>query len=172
MALDWHVASTKHNQEIKADVCLRRQGFETFFPRVRERTGRGYRVRPYLPRYIFVRFDRERDAWGRINSTRGVSRLFTSGDFPSRIRRGVIEAMIESAENGSFVTDDRMREIIFSAGDRVRVRSGPFSGKAGKVVSVHTEDEIVRIMLDDAQFGGLRIKRSPVRFGYADIEPA
>lgn len=170
--LDWYVASTKHNQEPRADTELRRQGFETFLPRVRERylTKVAYRTRVYFPGYIFIRFDVVRHPWGRINSTRGVSRLFTCGDLPSRIRRGVIEAMRASAENGDFVRDDRMKEIAFSAGDRVRVTAGPFRGKVGSVVNVVSVHDMVEVMLDPTQFGGLKLKARPVGFPASGLE--
>lgn len=119
-------------------------------PRVRVRRptkdGRAaYRIRPYLPGYILVRFDRERDAWASINGTRGVGGLIMCGDLPSRMRRGVVEEMIRLIGDDFAVDERKLDEAVIRAGDEVSL-GGALEGKRVEVLeSAHTR---IRFMME------------------------
>jgi len=173
----WYVAATKYQQERLADIELRKQGFETFAPRirVRERIGVGgknerdrYVIRYYFPGYIFVRFDKDRERWQSIHYTRGVSRLFTCGEVPTRIRGGVIERMIAEAVRDDFAIDDKLNEIVFEAGQAVKITAGPFAGLSGVVKA--SSHEKISVLLEART--NLRMKIKPLDFAPDAIEAA
>jgi transcriptional antiterminator RfaH len=141
LATQLYVAQTKPRAEPLAREQLGRQGFEAIFPtEVRRRVVRRCLVsliQPLFPSYIFVAFDRSRDRWQAVNSTRGVRRLMCTpaeepiavpDDVAARIREGCREPLREP----------EAVVALFARGDRVRVRSGPF---AGHVAPVTREDD-------------------------------
>lgn len=138
--LAWYVAITLQLSELTAEQNLRRQNFSPFLPRVREtRITRGREVttiKPYIPGYIFVRFDREEDDWGRINSTRGVKGLLcNSPELPTRIREKQMDAILERCE-GQYVVAEEIDETLmsfFPVGSIVKVVEGPLAGQTGRV---------------------------------------
>jgi transcriptional antiterminator RfaH len=160
MAKEWYVVQTKYAQERLADIELRRQKFTTFFPRIRVGSQGRYVIKPYFPGYLFVRFDVSKDRWQAANYTRGVARLFTCGEVPTRIRRGVVERMIAEAVNGDFVADDKMNEIIFEVGQGVKITAGPFSGMSGVVKA--SSHEKISVLLE-GNFAA-RVKIKPMDF--------
>lgn len=126
----WHVATTRPQQQVLADRELRRQGFETFNPRCRVRWPSGdgrdrYKIEPYLPGYVFIRFDAVRDDWGCIRGTRGVGRLLAQGELPCRIRKGIIEGMVRLFRDSFAVDERRLDELIIQSGDDVTVLGMP-----------------------------------------------
>lgn len=132
---NWHVATTRPLQQSRADRELRQQGFVTFNPRVRLRIPKPdgsmrYTVKPYIPGYIFVRFDRLHDLWGKIRGTHGVGRLLMCGDDPARIRKGVIEAMLRSFGDRFAIDERRLDELIIRTGDPIRILGDSFAALA------------------------------------------
>lgn len=152
MARAWYVAITKPSGEALAEKELRKQGFQVFNPRVRLAVPmRGGRqrlvVRPYLPGYILICFDTDRDRWQSINGTRGIKRLFTCGDVPLRVQRGVVEGMIKLSPDG-YAVDQKLDEIVkrlYKPGDRVKLSSGSFAGFEAEVV-LTTADRVLVIL--------------------------
>lgn len=150
MPKHWYVASVKSNQEGLAERELTKQRFEAFVPRIREKVGKsGSRVRPWLRGYILIKFDARRAPWGRINNTRGCSKLFMCGEQPARIRRGVVEEIKSRCSDGFIVDECAVEDVvarIYKEGDVVTVSDGPFSGLSGKVRS--SSRSKVLVMLD------------------------
>lgn len=140
----WHVATTRPLQQSRADRELRRQGFVTFNPRIRIRVPKPdgtmrYAVKPYLPGYIFVRFDKLHDQWGKVRGTRGVSRLLMCGDDPARVRRGIIERMIKKFGDRFAIDERRLDELIIRTGDSVEILGEGFVGlRARALESTHS----------------------------------
>lgn len=151
MARLWYVATTKTNQEHIAERELRKQGFFPWNPRIRvnalvkTKSGEKNRlcIKPYFPNYIFVRFDATRDRWWPIKSTKGVTGILVKDEIPLPVRKGVIETMMASCGEG-FIVDERVEEIIqeLHVGDKVRIRSGAFSGKSGIVTKMSSHERI------------------------------
>lgn len=80
--LQWYVVEAQPNSEGRAHENLGRQGFQSFFPRIRKIRSHARRkelvLAPLFPGYLFVRFDREIHQWRSINGTYGVRRLVAS----------------------------------------------------------------------------------------------
>ena len=64
------------------------------------RTARDALRRPLFPRYLFVRLDIGRDRWLSVNSTTGVSRLFTQAGRPVAVPFGVVENLLAHSDAG------------------------------------------------------------------------
>lgn len=138
--LSWHVATTKPFSEMIAEEGLRRKGFQPFNPKCyTQRVVRGARVwteRPYLPGYIFVRFDAREDNWPQINFVRGIQALLYSAyEKPAPIRDAVMAVLLEHC-NAARVKAEELDQALskfFAVGSDVRVTEGAFAHLCGRV---------------------------------------
>ena len=144
----WYLVHTRPNNEQKAELNLEAQGFATFLPQI-ERTIRHARRlttvrRPLFPRYLFVRLDIGRDRWLSVNSTIGVSRLFTQEGRPVAVPFGVVENLLAHSDAGLTRLD-----CSLAKGQRVRILSGPLADFIATVVRLDTRrrvDVLLEIM--------------------------
>ncbi|OOY11910.1 transcriptional activator RfaH [Thioclava marina] len=143
----WFLAQLKPNSAAIAQTHLERQGFTTFLPReVRtiRRAGRFERARrPLFPGYLFVSFDPARGLWRKINATRGVSRLVSFGAEPRQVPSGLISELVAQCDTEACLQS----EASFSAGDTVRVASGPFTDLVGRIAEIDP-DARIWVLLD------------------------
>lgn len=148
MPRHWYAATVKPLQEEVARRHLVSDGFQVFHPRVRvavpKRDGSlRYRIKPWLPGYILVQFDRARQPWWRISSTKGVGHLLMNGELPCRVRQGVVEALVR-AHGDDFVEDQRVLEsAVVSAGDRFTV-----NGVVGEFTALETSHSKIAFMME------------------------
>lgn len=121
MAKQWYVATVKPMREKLAETELRKQirygvVARVFNPRCRVRVKQGedkFRIKQYIQGYILVQFDVCKHRWQSVNGTRGVGRLIMCGEMPSRVRHGVVEALLHVCDGGeTFVHDERLDKII------------------------------------------------------------
>jgi transcriptional antiterminator RfaH len=76
----WYCAWTLQQRERRAADLIRDAGFESYLPMHVERTACWHKlIVPLFPRYVFVRFDRDRDPWGKIIAVRAVCGLIQHG---------------------------------------------------------------------------------------------
>ena len=91
----WYVVQTRPNNEARAEINLKRQGFTTYLPCYQRQRRHARRtdivVRPLFPRYLFVQLDLARDQWRSVQSTFGVSALVAVGDRPAPLSSEVVE---------------------------------------------------------------------------------
>lgn len=128
MTQHWYVVHTKPRQEAVALEQLQRQGFAGYLPMMKvERARRGKvatAAEPLFNRYCFVQLDLDRDPWGTIRSTRGVSTLVRFGSTPAAVPPQFIEAL-RSREA------DQPVKPLFQPGEAVMVTEGPLKGLEG-----------------------------------------
>tara|TARA_X000000950_G_C13687720_1_gene566705 strand:- start:341 stop:829 length:489 start_codon:yes stop_codon:yes gene_type:complete len=81
--MTWIVVQTKSNNEIKASINLKRQGYEVFFPKIKKSifsfNKLKDKLRPLFPGYLFINL-KENQSWMRINSTFGVKSILKLGE--------------------------------------------------------------------------------------------
>ncbi len=116
----WQLLYTKPHAEEQAELNLRRQGFATLLPRVRNASGSV----PLFPRYIFSGH-RPGQPTACLRSTIGVLDIVRCGEQPARVPVEVIEE-IRSRMNGHNVV--RVGEVpsfdpLFAKAQRERVRA-------------------------------------------------
>ncbi len=148
----WYAVRTKPNEEERADSNLRAWRVETFTPKVKElRTsdfgGGRHITRPLFSRYIFARFDVERQLH-QINYTRGVQSVVSFGGIPASIDDKVIDLIKERVDDDGFIHVDD-----FKAGDPVRISSGPLRSIEGVFERKLKDKDRVRILLNTMSYG-------------------
>lgn len=162
----WYVAETTARGEDQAQRNLKWQGFASFCPRFRKlrRHARrvDYHLAPVFPGYLFVRFDRDRDAWHAINGTNGVKRLIgPSGSRPQSMPDPAMQALLDRCSgdiiSGLFAT--------LVPGQPVRLISGPFANLLAQVERLDARGR-VRVLLD--LLGG----STPVTVRISEVGPA
>jgi transcriptional antiterminator RfaH len=143
----WYVVHTLPFAEARAEGQLQRQGFRTFQPKRRKTVRHSRRSStveaPFFPRYLFVVLDLTRDQWRSVNGTFGVSRLVMRGEQPHPVPRGVVEALVASADvRGLLLFGDKLK-----IGGSVRLIAGPF---AEQLAILEDLDDCgrVRVLLD------------------------
>ena len=98
---------------------------------------------PLFSRYVFVILDPQRDRWLSIQSTVGVSSLFTCQERPVPVPDGVVEALIEHTDEANLT--------LFNSGlyrgQSVRILCGPFADFVGTIERLDGALR-VRVLLD------------------------
>jgi transcriptional antiterminator RfaH len=119
----WHVVVCRAQQEARAAIELTKQDFEVYMPILDSK--------PMFPRYIFTRFDREKDNWGVIRSTRGCIDLLKNGFIPAHVPQHAMDAIMAYRPP----VEPTQTQTQFAAGDTVRITTGPLAGLEGLFVA-------------------------------------
>ena len=143
----WFAVNTLPFGETRAQRNLENQRFRTFMPKRRKTLRHARRMTtveaPFFPRYLFLVMDPRRDQWRRVNGTFGVARLVMRGDAPHPVPRGVVEALVASADAGGVL--DLVGNL--RVGGAVRVMAGPFADQLA-VLDQLDDSGRVRVLLD------------------------
>ena len=122
----WAVARLEPHREQLALRCLGLAGYQTYFPRLRERRishGRKIEVRPPLfPGYAFLTVEAQ---WYAARWSIGVIGLIMDGIKPARVADHIIDELRKRERNGLI---ELPRREEFQIGDQVRILQGPFAG--------------------------------------------
>jgi transcriptional antiterminator RfaH len=147
--LSWHVVQARLHAEVKAQMHLSRQGFETYLPRYLKRRRHARRTEtvaaPLYPSYLFVAFNPSIHRWRSVHSTIGVARLVCNGEAPAAIDRSIIDGLKNREDAQGFIQLERRPRFV--SGDKVRVRDGVFSDCLGLFDGM-SDRERVAILLD------------------------
>jgi transcription antitermination factor NusG len=140
----WAVARLEPQRERLALHCLGLAGFETYFPRLREkRTLRGRRVEvrpPLFPGYAFFVVESQ---WHTARWSMGVIGLIMDGLRPAKVADSVI-AEIRSRERGGYVVLPRREELVVGA--QVRVLHGPLMGQFGLFAGQRPHERVLVLL--------------------------
>ncbi len=98
---------------------------------------------PCSPRYVFIILDPGRDRWLSVQSTCGVSSLYTCEDRPIPVPTGIVETLIENTDEANLT---RFRSGL-TAGQSVRILLGPFASFVGTLERLDAAGR-VRVLLD------------------------
>jgi transcriptional antiterminator RfaH len=156
----WYVVQTNVNSEARAAQNLIRQGFEIYLPRYLKRRRHARKVdfaaKPFFPRYMFVAIDMATQRWRSIQSTFGVSRLVSNGDYPAIVPESIVHALRAREDDKGFIQFES--KPVFAVGDKVRVLAGAFMDNAGLFSGMADRDRVsillellgrkVRVLLD------------------------
>jgi transcription elongation factor/antiterminator RfaH len=142
----WFLVHTQPNSERKAELHLGAQGFRTHCPQIQKTVRHARQLRtvraPLFPRYLFLILDLNRDRWLSVRSTIGVSSLFTCGDRPVPVPKGVVEALIMRTDEANLTRFD----VDLTMGQMVRILSGPFADFVGTLERLDAAGR-VRVLL-------------------------
>ncbi|TBW32116.1 transcriptional activator RfaH [Siculibacillus lacustris] len=152
----WYAVHTLPRQEALAVIHLERQGYEAFLPKalVTRRHARKFETlkAALFPRYAFVSLDIGRHRWRSINGTMGVASLVMGIDYPQPVPNGIVEDLIEAADEDGVIDIGRG----FRPGDPVEILVGPFAGTVGTLVSLDAKGRVE--MLLSLLTGAVRVK--------------
>lgn len=158
--LSWYVATTESFCEARAEEGIVRKniGVQCFNPRVVSTKiirGRKHMTEmPYLPAYLFLRFDRADDRWRGVYAVRGIRTVLgTSPERPSPIRDDAMAILLDRC-NGQYVeakhVDTALSKIV-PIGSTVQITRGAFSGYEAEVSWSHGDRVKVIMSLLGAQ---------------------
>ena len=147
MSKEWFVLQFKPNSHHQAKKNLNQQGFETFLPFCKTTSRKASRfistTKPLFPGYMFIKFDREKTRWHKINNTYGVSRLITfNSNLKSIPSKFVDDLMKRYDPSGNLVPMKKLKK-----GDHVTVIKGPFADFIA-TVEKYEADERIWILMD------------------------
>jgi len=132
----WFAARHKSQQGTWALLNLEHQGFVTHWPTFPERIVRRNKVisvrRPIFPGYIFILFSLSDRKYVSINSTAGIVHLLPiRTERPVPLPVGFVEKLRDQQLTAPALTN---HIAVFARDEVVRVLSGPFLAKVGRVV--------------------------------------
>ncbi len=145
----WYAIHTKPRQEALAAENLRRQAFEIFLPRIKQR--RRHRrqwqekVEPLFPRYLFIRLDLGNDNIAPIRSTYGVSKLVSFAGQPATVPDPLIDALTQASDSDTGLLHPE--KDPFEAGATVTIMDGPLHGLEA-IFKVHDGEQRSIILLE------------------------
>jgi len=142
----WAAAFLHRHRENLALGLLKDRGFETYWPRIRERRivrGRHTVVPVALfPGYVFIAIALR---WYDIHSTPGVRQLIMFGPQPARVPDDEIEKLrTQENDEGFVVLPEHVPALpaMVCVGSQVRVCNGPLFGFSGLVTGMSAQKRI------------------------------
>jgi transcriptional antiterminator RfaH len=147
MSEEWFVLQFKPNSHNQAVKNLTRQGFATFLPLHSATSRRATRfistAQPLFPGYMFVKFDRTKSEWHKINNTYGVSRLINFNSILKSIPTPFIDSLMMRYDlSGKLMPIKKLKK-----GDHVTVLKGPFANFIA-TVEKYEADQRIWILMD------------------------
>ena len=146
MSKEWFILQFKSNSHHLAAKNLNQQGFETFLPlhdTTSRKTSRFINTsKPLFPGYMFIKFDRAKSEWHKINSTYGVSRLITFNSILKSIPTIFVDHLMKRYDlSGKLLPIQKLKK-----GDQVKVLKGPFADFIATVEKYETDQRIWILM--------------------------
>ena len=123
----WYLLYCKGKQELRAQMNLRNQGIDSFFPVLKQekvvRKKRTVVETALFPNYLFVSVDEEQDSFTSIRSTRGVLDFVRTKQHYSKVPCELLEALQreQKAREGDVNIGTQ-----FCVGDKVTIQDGAF----------------------------------------------
>jgi transcriptional antiterminator RfaH len=151
----WYAIYTNGKQEVRAFHNLQAWGLECFNPMIKEYRRNQFTgipsivSRPLFPRYTFARFE-PLTLTHKVTFTRGVQRIVSFNDEPCPIDDEVIAFLQSRVGNDGFVN----LGSPLKAGDKVRIKDGPWKALEGLVERDVKPSERVMLLLTAINFQG------------------
>jgi transcriptional antiterminator RfaH len=147
MSKEWFILQFKSNSHHQAAKNLTRQGFETFLPLHKTTSRKLSRFintsKPLFPGYMFIRFDKAKSKWHKINNTYGVSRLITFNSTLKSIPNSFVDSLMKRYDlSGELLPIQKLKK-----GDRVTVLKGPFANFVA-TVEKYEDDHRIWVLMD------------------------
>jgi transcriptional antiterminator RfaH len=116
----WQVLYTKRHAEAWAEINLRKQGFVTLLPYVRQ----GSALTPLFPRYIFSGYHPGQPSIS-LGNTSGVLYVVSCGEQPARVPLDVIEQIRSRMDAHGVVELEKVPSVdpLFAKAERQRLRA-------------------------------------------------
>lgn len=150
---DWYAVHCKVGKEYCVNAILRSQfGMNTYLPESRVTHGKGNRLRPFFPGYLFIQTNFEKFGINDINFCTGVKHIVSYDGKPQPIPHPIIDEIRERLERLN--SSGGIYSYKFQPGEQVRVKDGPLEGLEAVFMSTAKPSERATILL--VFFGHLR----------------
>ena len=146
MAHRWFVIRTESRAEYLAVDALDRDGFQTYFPRIKAAYPRvGHTNTPLFPGYMFLRLDPENDGWPTFRpSHKIVGYVRSGGEIPFLSDEVVNDLMVRV----SSINQGGKLPIVFQEGDFVDVTTSSFNTTAKVLESGNSSKGTIKVLLE------------------------
>ncbi len=167
MATCWYAIHTKPHGEEAVWRQIQTQGFGAYYPRlhVEPVNPRARKVRPYFPRYLFVKADLDEVGLSPFNWMPGAVGLLSYGDVPVPVPDDIIDGIRENLDRIGAVGGELFLRL--KPGDPVVIQDGPFAGYQAIFDARLNGKDRVRVLLQLLNDGVVRLELRA-----AQIEPA
>lgn len=166
MAVHWYALRTKPQKERIVWQQVLAHGFEAFYPRIRVQpvNPRSRKIRPYFPGYLFVRVDVEQVGLSTFQWMPFTVGMVCFGGIPALVPDEIIAGIRRRLKD----VEEAGSELLYrlKAGDRVRIRDGPFAGYQAIFDTRLSGQDRVRVLLEL-----LNQRRVPMQLQAGQIEP-
>jgi len=125
--MHWYVIHTKPKQEFRAAQNLEQLGYTIFLPTIPVQKLHKNKLtttqEALFARYLFIQLDQVNSNWFPIRSTRGVHQIVRFGIHvdPAKVHPLLIEELKHWVK-------EKIPQILFSPGESVSIKEGPFKG--------------------------------------------
>ena len=146
MSHRWFVIHTESRAEYLASYALNRDGYQTYFPRIRAAYPRlGHMNTPLFPGYLFLRLDPDNDGWPVFRpSHKIVGYVRSVNEIPS-LSDAVVNDLMERV---SSINEGGKLPITFQEGDVVEVTMSSFNTTARVLESGNSSKGTVKVFLE------------------------
>lgn len=118
-------------------------------------------TKKFLPSYMLVEMDLDKDTQNLVVSTPGVTNFVGARGKPTPLRPIEVERIVGQIDKSR---TEEVTEVPFQAGDPVKVNDGPFTDFSGTVSEVNMERRKVKVMV--SIFG----RPTPVELDFLQVD--
>ena len=172
----WYVVHTYAGYENKvkqnlhsmvASLNLEEKVFEVVIPMedvVEIKNGkRQISQKKVFPGYLLVRCDLDETVWFHIRNTPGVTGFVGQGAKPTPLSRRDVETFLAVKVEGAEATKKARPSTLYSVGESVRVKEGPFADFTGQIIELNEDQLRVKVAVNI--FG----RETPVELEFHEI---
>jgi transcriptional antiterminator NusG len=117
-----------------------------------------------FPGYLLVRSDMDENVWFHIRNTPGVTGFVGQGAKPTPLSRRDVETFLAVKDEGPDAAPKKTRPAtLFTEGETVRVKEGPFADFTGTVSEINEDQLKIRVLVNI--FG----RETPVELGFDQV---
>ena len=126
---EWHVIYTNPQKETLVNCQLEDRGLETYFPFLQydRGYGRGIRLEPFFPHYLFFKADLQSKRAHNLQWLPGIRSIVQVDGRPAIVPDNVIDGLRQRLKPYAKAVL-RKSECLFKPGQKVLVSGGPFDG--------------------------------------------
>ncbi len=117
-----------------------------------------------FPGYLLVRVDMDESVWFHIRNTPGVTGFVGQGAKPMPLARKDVETFLAVKPEGTEAAPKKARpSTLFSEGESVRVKEGPFADFTGQINEINEDQMKLKVLVNI--FG----RETPVELGFDQV---
>jgi transcriptional antiterminator RfaH len=144
--LTWFVVVCNPKCERRAQLGLRRAGYQTYLPQTKRwvvhARKKEERENPLFPRYLFIGIRSDQDFW-RMQGVHGVEGIVRNDSRPVQIPGNALARLLEREQAGEF-DFTKLPDIgpQYAPGEQVRLSAGALTHIQGHVVSMLSKGRV------------------------------